>query len=88
MFTSIMGTSFLQLLLFGIVAASANVFGGLILFPSKIHKDYKHFLKYLLALGAGFMLSVTFFEIIPKTVLIWQKTYPESTEDLYQPMLL
>lgn len=83
-----MGSSFLQLLLFGIIAASANVFGGLILFPSKIHTDYKQYLKYLLALGAGFMLSVTFFEIIPKTVLIWQKTYPESSQDLYPPMLL
>jgi zinc transporter ZupT len=88
MFTSIMETSLLQLLIFGLIAASANVFGGLILFPSKIHKDYKQYLKYLLALGAGFMLSVTFFEIIPKTVLIWQKSYPASSEDLYQPMLL
>lgn len=88
MFASIMESPFLQLLIFGIVAALANVFGGLILFPSKIHKDYKHYLKYLLALGAGFMLSVTFFEIIPKTVLIWQQTYPEASQNLYPPMLL
>jgi zinc transporter ZupT len=83
-----MSSSFIQLLVFGIVAASANVFGGLILFPSKLHKDYKQNLKYLLALGAGFMLSVTFFEIVPKTVLIWQRSYPESSQDLYLPMLL
>jgi len=83
-----MGTSFLELLIFGITAASANVLGGLIIFPSKLHKDYKHNLKYLLALGAGFMLSVTFFEIIPKTVLIWQQSYPDSSKDLYLPMLL
>ena len=83
-----MGTSFLELLIFGVVAASANVFGGLILFPSKLHTEYKHNLKYLLALGAGFMLSVTFFEIIPKTVLIWQESYPDSSKDLYLPMLL
>lgn len=83
-----MGSSFFQLLLFGIIAASANVFGGLLLFPSKLHKDYRRYLKYLLALGAGFMLSVTFFEIIPKTILIWQRSYPESGDDLYFPMLL
>jgi zinc transporter ZupT len=28
-------------------------------------------LKYLLALGAGFMLSVTFFEILPRTFELW-----------------
>lgn len=83
-----MGSSFLQLLSFGIIAASANVLGGLILFPSKVHNDFRQYLKYLLALGAGFMLSVTFFEIVPKTVLIWQRSYPESSEDLYIPMLL
>lgn len=83
-----MDFSFYQLLVFGVVAASANVLGGLILFPSKIRNEYRRYLKYLLALGAGFMLSVTFFEIIPKTVLIWQKSYPESSEDLYVPMLL
>src|SRR5262252_7237731 len=83
-----MGSSFLELLVFGIVAALANVFGGLILFPSKLHTDYKQNLKYLLALGAGFMLSVTFFEIIPKTILIWQRSYPDSSGDLYLPMLL
>ena len=83
-----MGTSFLELLIFFFLSASANVFGGLILFPSKLHTEYKHNLKYLLALGAGFMLSVTFFEIIPKTVLIWQESYPDSSKDLYLPMLL
>ena len=83
-----MDPSFYRLLIFGVVAASANVLGGLILFPSKIRNDYRGYLKYLLALGAGFMLSVTFFEIVPKTVLIWQKSYPESSEDLLVPMLL
>lgn len=83
-----MDSIFLQLLVFGIVAASANVLGGLILFPSGIHKNYKRYLKYLLALGAGFMLAVTFFEIIPKTILLWQASYPEASQNLYLPMLL
>ena len=77
----------LQLLVFGILAASANVVGGLILFPGKLHTRYKNSLKYLLALGAGFMLAVTFFEIIPKTILIWQAASPDK-EDLSVPMLL
>lgn len=77
----------LQLLLFGLLAGLGNVAGGLILFPGKLHTRYKKSLKYLLALGAGFMLAVTFFEIIPKTILIWQKN--EGTdENLYVPMSL
>lgn len=83
-----MDSVFLQLVVFGVVAGSANVLGGLILFPSGIHKNYKRYLKYLLALGAGFMLAVTFFEIIPKTILLWQALYPEASENLYLPMLL
>ncbi|MEK7856720.1 MAG: ZIP family metal transporter [Acidobacteriota bacterium] len=77
-----------QLLIFGFIAALANVLGGLILFPSAVNRNYRKYLKYLLALGAGFMLAVTFFEIVPKTVLIWQKTHPESADNLYVPMLL
>ena len=83
-----MDSLFLQVFVFGVFAALANVLGGLILFPSKLHSDYKKSVKYLLALGAGFMLAVTFFEIVPKTILLWQKTHPESTENLYPPMLL
>lgn len=83
-----MDSIFFQLLIFGILAALANILGGLILFPSKIHRNYKKSLKYLLALGAGFMLAVTFFEIIPKTILLWQKTHPETSQNLYPPMLL
>jgi len=77
----------IQLLIFGLLAALGNVLGGLILFPGKLHTRYKSSLRYLLALGAGFMLAVTFFEIIPKTILIWQKKEP-TDENLYLPMLL
>ncbi|MCC6327634.1 MAG: ZIP family metal transporter [Acidobacteria bacterium] len=79
---------FVKLAVFGIAAALANFLGGMILFPSRLHRDYKRFLRYLLALGAGFMLAVTFFEIIPKTVLLWQAQHPGSAEELYIPMLL
>lgn len=77
----------LQLLLFGVLAALGNVLGGLILFPGKLHTRYKKSLKYLLALGAGFMLAVTFIEVLPKTILIWQKS-GRTDDSLYVPMLL
>jgi zinc transporter ZupT len=85
-----MSTSFIQLLVFGIIVAGANVAGGLILFPSTIHRNYKRFLKYILALSAGFMLAVTFIEILPKTIKLWQS--PENAElageNFYLPMVL
>ena len=74
-------------MLFGALAAVGNVLGGLVLFPGRLHPGYKKSLKYLLALGAGFMLAVTFFEIVPKTILLWQKETP-GDEDLYVPMFL
>jgi zinc transporter ZupT len=83
-----MTSTFLQLLLFGVLAGLANVLGGLILFPSKLHHNYKRYLRYLLALGAGFMLSVTFIEILPKTIALWQNGKPLSADTFYVPMLL
>lgn len=80
-----MDTLFLQLTIFGLLAAAANILGALILFPSKLHRTSKRFLKYLLALGAGFMLAVVFFEILPKTVELWSG---KTETNLYIPMLL
>ena len=84
-----MGASFIQLLIFGILAAAANVLGGLILFPPGIHKNLKKVLTYILALGAGFMLSVVFIDILPEVVEIWQKKENSYTaETLVFPMIL
>ena len=83
-----MDTTFLQILVFGILAAAANVFGGLILFPSHVHGRFKHLLKYLLALGAGFMLAVTIVEILPKVIELWHKEGEHSGESLFIPMML
>jgi zinc transporter ZupT len=82
-----MNSLFLQLVIFGLLAGLANVLGGLVLFPSTLHGRYKRFLKYLLSLGAGFMLAVTVFEILPKTVSIWQGRDPIGG-DLSMPMIL
>jgi len=66
-----METSFGGLLLFGALAALANLVGGLLVAsPAGVRLDQR-FLKYLVALGAGFMLAAIFIEIVPETVGIW-----------------
>ena len=62
---------FSGLLLFGGLATLANIAGGLFLTASGIHRRSERALKYLIALGAGFMLAAIFIEIIPETVSIW-----------------
>ena len=60
-----------SILLFGLLAAGANVFGGVILIKSEAYRWGERFLKYLVALGAGFMLAAIFIEILPETIGIW-----------------
>ncbi|MDQ2747150.1 MAG: ZIP family metal transporter [Acidobacteriota bacterium] len=84
-----MNFGLVQLLIFGIVAALANVLGGLILFPVGVHKTYKKLLKYILALGAGFMLAVSFIDVLPEVIEIWlKKTAQPNAESLILPMVL
>lgn len=84
-----MESSFIQLLCFGILAGAANVAGGLILFPEGIYKSFKKFLRYVLALGAGFMLSVVFVDLLPEVVGLWQnKQGAFDAEQLIYPMIL
>lgn len=83
-----MNSIFIQLLIFGLLAAAANILGGLILGPTSLHKQYRRYLKYLLALGAGFMLAVTFLEILPKTIAEWNKNGLPVADNLYIPMVL
>src|SRR5882672_580577 len=63
------------LLLFGTLAALANVVGGLLLIKSGAHRLGERFLKYLVALGAGFMLAAIFIEILPETIGIWTASH-------------
>jgi zinc transporter ZupT len=62
---------FVSLLLFGLLAAGANLLGGFVLIRSGAHRFGERFLKYLVALGAGFMMAAIFIEIIPESVNIW-----------------
>jgi zinc transporter ZupT len=66
-----METSFGGLVLFGALAAVANLIGGLFIASTGAHRRNERILKYLVALGAGFMLAAIFIEIVPETVAIW-----------------
>ncbi|MGI8469478.1 MAG: ZIP family metal transporter [Pyrinomonadaceae bacterium] len=81
--------NFFELLLLGIFAGFANILGGLILFPAGVHNRFKFALKYILAIGAGFMLAVTFIEIFPETISLWQiKANSAQPEVFIIPMAL
>lgn len=60
-----------SILLFGLLAAAANLIGGLVLVKAGAHRWGERSLKYMVALGAGFMLAAIFIEILPETIGIW-----------------
>jgi zinc and cadmium transporter len=56
---------FLVAMLLGLTAAGANLFGGLMV----SHRQWsRQFLKYFIAVGAGFMLATALLEMIPESV--------------------
>ncbi len=62
-----------ELLFFGVLVASANVLGGILLArPGAVLRNTQY-LRYLVALGAGFMLAAIFIEIVPEAVTLWTK---------------
>ncbi|MGB9069456.1 MAG: ZIP family metal transporter [Candidatus Acidiferrales bacterium] len=58
-------TRVLLALLLGIVAAGANLLGGVLV---SYRQWSRHYLKYFVALGAGFMLATAMIEMIPESV--------------------
>ncbi|HXX28646.1 MAG TPA: ZIP family metal transporter [Terriglobales bacterium] len=52
-------------LLLGLTAAAANIFGGAIIVQKRWERSY---LKYFVALGAGFMLATSIVEIFPASL--------------------
>jgi zinc and cadmium transporter len=64
---SLMGNSPL-IILYGLTAAAANVLGGFLVSSRKLGQTA---LRYLIALGAGFMLAAVFLKIIPESIEIW-----------------
>ncbi len=60
-----------ELLLFGSLVALANVLGGVLLArPGTFHRSRRS-LRYLVALGAGFMMAAIFIEIMPEVFGLW-----------------
>jgi zinc transporter ZupT len=72
--------SFGELLFFGGLVALANVAGGLLLARPGTFQRSRHLLRYLVALGAGFMLAAIFLEILPEVVVLWGKSNAEGGE--------
>jgi len=64
-------TTILWLLVLGALAALANLAGGLLIASSGAYRREAKLLKYLIALGAGFMLAAIFIEIVPHTFELW-----------------
>jgi len=63
-----MNRTTLVIIAYGLAAASANLLGGLLVSSRKIGQAA---LRYLIALGAGFMLAAVFLKIIPETIEQW-----------------
>jgi zinc transporter ZupT len=59
------------LFIFGTLLMLGNVLGGLLLASPFAPVRNLRFLKYLIALGAGFMLAAIFIEIMPETIGMW-----------------
>jgi zinc and cadmium transporter len=52
-------------LFLGLTAAAANILGGLFI----LHREWsRQYLKYFIALGAGFMLAASILEVLPESV--------------------
>jgi zinc and cadmium transporter len=58
-------------LLLGVAAAAANLLGGTLV----AHRQWsRHYLKYFIALGAGFMLATALLEMVPESVKLREES--------------
>jgi zinc and cadmium transporter len=58
-------------ILLGLTAAAANIFGGAIIVQRHWERRY---LRYFVALGAGFMLATAFVEMVPESIALRGKS--------------
>lgn len=63
---------------YGLAAAAANLLGGLLVSSRRLGQAT---LRYLIALGAGFMLAAVFIKMVPESLELWPH------EDMLYPML-
>jgi zinc transporter ZupT len=70
-----MDRTILFIVLYGIAAAAANYLGGLLVTSRRLGQSA---LRYLIALGAGFMLAAVFIKMIPESIEQWpgEALYP------------
>ena len=60
-------------ILLGLTAAAANLLGGSLV----AHRQWSHrYLKYFIALGAGFMLATSLLEMIPESIKLRADSRP------------
>src|SRR6202795_2438525 len=55
-------------IVYGLAAAAANFLGGMLVSSRRLGNTA---LRYLIALGAGFMLAAVFLKIVPETIEQW-----------------
>lgn len=71
-------THVLLALLLGVIAASANLLGGTLV----AHRQWsQRYLKYFIAIGAGFMLATALLEMIPESVKLRSGTESHFLDD-------
>jgi zinc transporter ZupT len=58
----------LIVIIYGLTAAAANLLGGFFVSSRRLGQTT---LRYLIALGAGFMLAAVFLKIVPEAIEIW-----------------
>lgn len=63
-----MSKTTLIIIAYGLAAAAANLLGGLLVSSRRLGQAA---LRYLIALGAGFMLAAVFLKIVPETIEQW-----------------
>ena len=63
-----MSRTTLVIISYGLAAAAANLLGGLLVSSRRVGQAT---LRYLIALGAGFMLAAVFLKMVPETIGQW-----------------
>lgn len=61
-----------MLIVYGLAASCANIAGGVLVSSPRIGRTA---LKYLIGLGAGFMLATVFLAVVPEAVALWEKPH-------------
>jgi zinc transporter ZupT len=63
-----MGRGTLFIIAYGVIAAGANLLGGLLISVRRVGQTT---LRYLIAIGAGFMLAAVLLKIVPESIELW-----------------